>query len=232
MLLSGTLFGQEQAEKIDVKLYSNFDYNPKYMYHRPDSTYGTSDVEYNREINGFSFSPAIVFHNSKGNSHELELSRLSYKNSYIKKYYVKDSSENHIDIYSGELKAQFEVFLRYEYKILLFKKKDWKKLRPIIGFSATSFYHWEKEEPMMSSLFSESISSLGLSLSLVPRVRYNLNDRWYLDFNVPVSILTASYTTYKNEDHALSIENRKKSIIDFYNTPISLAVRFGIGFTI
>jgi hypothetical protein len=104
------------------------------MYHRPDSTYGTSDVEYNREINGFNFSPAIVLQNSKGNSHELELSRLSYKNSYVKKYYVKDSSEKHIDIYSGELKTQFEAFLRYEYKILLFKNKDWKKLRSNSGY--------------------------------------------------------------------------------------------------
>jgi len=229
LFLSGTLLGQEQAKKIDVKLYTNFDYTPKYIYHKPDTLNGAENIEYNREINGFNFSPVIVFHNKKGNSSEIEISRLNYKTSYTEDYYILDSTDSHIDVFSSLYKMQFEIFLRYEYKILLFKKKDWEKLKPIIGFSATPFYHWEKEAPMVSSSFSKSASSIGLSLSLVPRVRYNLNEKWYLDFNVPVSIFTASYNTFKNNNPVISIENRKESTIDFYNTPIGLAIRFGVG---
>lgn len=229
LFLSGTLLGQEQAKKIDVKLFTNFDFTPKYIYLNKDTNWN-ENIEYNREINGFNFSPAIVFHNKKGNYSEIEISRLNYKSTYNEDYFVLDSSDSHNDVLSSEYKMQFEIFLRYEYKIVLFKKKDWKKLKPIIGFSATPFYHWEKEEPMVSSGFSKSASYFGLSLSLVPRVRYNLNEKWYLDFNVPVSLFNLSYNTFKNENPAISIENRRESSIDFYNTPIGFAVRFGVGY--
>lgn len=226
--MSGTLWGQEQAKKIDIKLYTNFDYTPEYIYHNSDTINET--IEQNNEFNGFNFSPAIVFYNKKGNSSEIELSRLSYKNAFNKKYYVLDSTASHIAVFSGEYKQQFDIFLRYEYKIFLFKKNEWEKLKTIIGFSAMPFYHWEKEDPLLSSGFSTSSSYIGLSLALVPRIEYNINERWYFDFNVPVSILRANFMTFKNNNPAISIENRVESVINFYQTPISFAIRFGVGF--
>ena len=73
---------------------------------------------------------------------------------------------------------------------------------------------------------------IGLYLSVIPRIEYSINERWYFDLNIPVAIVTTHYTVIKNEDPLLSSEERTKEYMDFYNTPVSLAIRLGIGFRI
>ena len=168
LFLSLNLLGQEPSKSFDIKLYTNFDYTPKYLYHETDTMNGSSIREYEKEINCFNFSPALAFHGRKGNSSEIELSRLRYANNYSNEYSVIDSSGAEIDEYPGNYKKEFESYIRYEYKLHLFKKKDWETIKPILGFSATPFFQWNKSEPLLSNEYTSSNTSEGLYLSIVP----------------------------------------------------------------
>ncbi len=232
LFLSFNLFSQDQSGRVGIKLYTNFDYTPKYLYHDTDTMNGSSIREYEKEINGFNFSPALVFQDRKGNSSEIELSRLRYANNYSNEYSVIDSTGAEINEYPGSYKKEFELFIRYEYKLHLFKKKDWETIIPILGFSATPFFQWNKSEPLRSYEYTSSNTSLGLYLSIIPRVEYVINERWYLDLNIPIALVTTHYTRIRHDNPTLPIDERVVSIFEFYNGPVSFAIRFGIGIKI
>lgn len=232
LFLSVNLFSQKLTERVAVKLYTNFDYSPKYIHHESDTTNGITLVEYEKEINGFNFSPALVLYNKKGNSSEIEISRLRYSNNYNKEYNDIDSTGNVVNILSGNRIKQFELFIRYEYKLYMFKNKDWKTIKPIIGFSTTPFVQWSKLAPLLSTEYSSSKTSVGLYLSVIPRIEYVINERWYLDLNLPLSLITTHYTTIRDDNPMLPQNERVESFFDLYNGPVSFAIRFGIGFII
>lgn len=227
LFFSTNLLSQESAERTDIKLYTNFDLTPKYLYNDSDTL-----REYEKEINGFNFSPALVFYSQNGNSSEIEISRFRFSNIYNKKYSLIDSIGAEETILSADYEKQFELFLRYEYKLALFKKKEWEKFKAIIGFSATPYFQWIKHQPEVSNEFSRSRTTVGLFMSVIPRVEYKLNDRWYLDLNIPLSLATMNFITNRSSNPLLPIEERKVSIIDFHNGPIAFAVRFGVGYVI
>jgi hypothetical protein len=227
LFLSVNLFSQDLSKKIDFKLYTNFDYTPKYLYNDSDTL-----REYEREINGFNFSPALVFNTQSGNSSEIEISRFRFSNIYNKEYSTINSTGAVEDIISGDYKKQFELFLRYEYKIGLLKKKGWERFKPVIGFSATPYIKWNKNIPGLSNTFSTSRTTVGLFMSVIPRIEYKLNDKWYLDLNIPLSVLTMDFITNKADNPNLPIEERTVHTVEFYNGPIAVAVRFGVGYMI
>jgi len=233
LLVSVNLFGQnnfDDKKPIGVKLYSNFDFSSKYINYETDTINGTSLNGYMKEINGFNFSPSLVFYTKKGNSSEIEISRLKYSNNFNQEYTQLDSSGAILNIFAGNTQKRFELYLRYEYKLSLFKKKDWKKIKPIIGFSGTPFLTWDKTEPILNTEFTKNRTIVGLFLSVIPRIEYSINERWYLDLNIPLAIVTTHYTSIRNNDP--SLEERSRNIFDFYNGPISYAIRLGIGFKI
>lgn len=230
LILSISLFGQEKTIKEkSLKLYTNFNLTSYYPDSSSNSQPGFTRMNYEKEMSVFNFSPAIVFRNQKGNSHELELSRLWIQKQTTETYDVLDSTGQIVNTISGETVNRFHIQLRYEYTIGLFKKKNWVKLNPSIGFSAAPFYRWEKYSYPISTQFPISKSSLGIYLAVIPRIQYNLNEKWYLDLNVPISIVTVQFNTQRNEDPSIPVNQRTTNTIGFYNTPFGYAIRFGLG---
>ena len=232
LFLSLNLLGQEQTERVNFKLYTNFDYSPKYINHESDIDDGYSLRENEKEINGFNFSPALVFFNRKGNSSEIEISRFKYLNKFNKVYTVIDSTDAVGSTLLGSYDKQFELFVRYEYRLHLLKNKNEKALKPIIGFSATPFFQWNISDPVLSNEYPSSKASIGLYLSVIPRIEYAINERWYLDLNIPLALVTTHYTRIRHDSPLLPENKRLETIVDFYNGPVSFAIRFGVGIKI
>jgi len=225
-------FGQDTMRNNGLMLYTNFDFNPMYLYMESETMNDTTRVIYQKEWNGFSFSPAFIHYNKKDNSSEIEISRLKFENDYVKEYTVEDSTGEMIEVLSGAIVKQFELFLRYEYKVRLFKDKDWEKINPSIGFSATPFFKWYRNDPLVTTEFSSSNTDIGVYFSVIPGIEYCINDKWYIGLNMPLAILTACYTTITNDNPIVSVNERKQSSISYYNLPVGIAIRIGIGFRI
>lgn len=229
VILSISLFGQDVSKGKSLKLYTNFNLTAFYPDTSSNNQPGFTRMNYEKEMSVFNFSPAVVFHNKKGNSHELELSRLWMQKQFLETYDVLDSTGQTVNIVSGETVSRFHIQLRYEYTIGLFKKKNWKKLNSAIGFSAAPFYKWEKYSYSVSMPFPVSKSAFGIYLAVIPRIQYNLTEKWYLDLNVPITLVTMQFNNEKNEDPSIPVEQRTNSTIGFYNTPFGYAVRLGLG---
>lgn len=233
LFVSAHIFGQEntkETKQIDLKIYTNFSFTSNYTELGKGSINGTTKLEHTKGFDGFRFSPAIVFYNKKGNSSEIEISRLKYSNNYKEEYISLDSTGAKLTTVSGYTQKEFEFYFRYEYQLRLFKKKNWKTIKPSLGFSATPFVAWNKTEPVLSTEFASSKTIIGVYLSVIPRIEYAINEKWYLDLNFPIAIATAHFTSMKNEDPSLSSEESNINNFDFYNAPWDFAIRFGLGF--
>ena len=233
LFVSTHIFGQEntnKAKQIDLKLYTNFSFIHRYTELGKDTLNGTTRLEHTKDFYGFSFSPAFVFYNKKGNSSEIEISRLNYTNNYIKEYTQLDSTGAIMHVISGHTKKEFDFHFRYEYQLRLFKKKDWKRINLSIGFSATPFVEWNKTEPTLSTEFVSSKTIIGVYLSVIPRIEYTINEKWYLDLNIPIAVANAYYTSIKDEDPSIPSEESNVNSFNFYNAPRDLTIRFGLGF--
>lgn len=229
LIISSTIYAQEDERKNEFKLYSSFDYSPKNIDHKIDSANGYEIIFEEKEIRAFNISPAFVFVNKKGNSSELELSRIGYYQNYDKEFTLIDSTGVEYNV-EGAKQNFFELFIRYEYKWHLFKKKKWEKFAPIIGVSATPFYQGSWIKSLKSTDFPISKMSYGMYFSAIPRLEYNFTEKLFIDLNVPINFLRLAYTRVKTEDPRIPVENRTTSGFSADSGPISFSVRLGIGY--
>ncbi len=233
--ISSGLIGQEQevvTKNIEVKLYGNYDptnatslISANYYY---DSVTNVSTRDQMRISHGFNFSPSLVVKNQNGNSSEFTLSRLKFlKASQIndQRKYVTDST---LILHSGLQQSLFDLHLRYEYKVALFKRKTDRKLRSVIGFSASPFITQHKVTPLSSAYFPVKQTNLGTYFSVIPRFEYDINQTWYIDFNVPFSIGTYTYSSFKADNPTIAMQERTTTTIGF-DTSVNASFRLGIG---
>ena len=229
MLTPALLLAQEKERTIDFKFYGNINLYQKYTYHDYVWSNNQSHVEYKREVSGFNFSPAITINKANGNGHEFELSRLGFSNNYDKSYLQSDSTGLITNVIGEYSTKSFDLTLRYEYQVGLFKKKDWEKLKLTLGFSLAPFISTSNFTPMTSTSFTTSVTSYGLATSLIPRIKYALNEKWYLDFNIPFNINNLYVNTVNNQNPAIPVDQRKETTINAYSGPINASIRIGIG---
>ncbi len=232
ILIVCSISASSQEDKADraLKLYTNFDFTPQYFYPESENTDGISRIIYEEEINGFNFSPAFAFYNKNGNFSELEISRIRFGSDFTKEYNYEDSTGRIINVLSEGSVKEFEFFLRYEYNVKLFKNKHWKNLSTSLGFSATPFFTWSKRIPSTSNEFMTSTTSVGLYLSVIPGIEYRLGEKWFIDFDVPLAVVTSRYTLFTVDNPVIPQHERTQGTIGFYNGPVGVAIRLGVGF--
>lgn len=223
-------YSQDTPKKLSFLFYSNFDLSSRYLYRGEGSTDGVSHRLYTREFNGFGFSPAVKIKNPRGNAHYLEISRLRYDNDYSEEYFYVDSTGVASPAIAGEDVRHFECYLRYEYSLGLFKRRNWEKLGLSLGFSACPFFNRNKTIPLLSSEYPITTTSTGVYLSVIPRIEYNINEKWFLDVNLPLALVTAEYMLTRIDNPAIEPNQRLNGIFDFRQGPIGVAVRLGLGF--
>jgi len=228
--ISMTVYSQNSTHPVSIALYSNFNLNSNYITHGQGPSEGTIHTEFEREFYGFNFSPAVEINTDKGNYHSVEISRLAYNNNYNKEYYIVDSTGAISQVLSASTAQAFNCFLRYEYTITLFKKQNWEKFGTAIGFSATPFFRWSKSNSSISSEFPVTKTGTGIYLSVIPRLTYSFSEKWFIDLNVPLALVTAQYNSIKTDNPVLPVNQRNTATFDFHQGPIGVAVRLGVGY--
>jgi len=232
LLLTNSLVAQTTDRQYELKLYSNFEYNTQFIYPNLNSVQGVNFTKHDDVFKAFSFSPAFAYKTGKGNSSELEISSLNYKKQVHSHLVVRDTSLNFITASAGNIKSTFHVFLRYEYKVSLFKKKRFENFDASLAFSASPFYIWNEYEPYSSTEFAYSNSTVGVLLSLIPRFEYHFNDKWYLDLNFPIRAANFDLTSTNIDDPTLPVLDRKSRDFDYFDGPFGYSARLGIGMRI
>lgn len=225
------LNGSAQDDKNirEIKLYSNFawQYSKETVGFDTVSNNPITETNYSTEL-GY-FSPGIGFSTPKGNFHELELSRLLF-NQTDQETIIETIDGSTYQVIDGQRNTDVLIALRYEFNYMFLKNKDNRRIKPSLGFGVRPSYSRSAVNSKLSSVFYARETSIAALFSIVPRVKYDLNDKWFFDLNVPFNFAQIGLLTKQVENPALPVNQRTISTFNFLTAPTNYLIRFGIGF--
>lgn len=232
MFAGRTTLGQEDQKKTLVKLYSNVSITITETPEIFNSDLQITTTEKNKELQIGYFTPSIGFNLPNGNYHEFGISRLLINKTDNVSYSIDDSAGQSNLLVSGDITTDLLIDLRYEYNFMLLKKKSESKLRPFLGFSVDPYFSRKRFNPKISTSFPMNENKLGATFSVIPRLVYNINERLFLDLNIPLPIADINLTSIRLDKPDLSINERTTSTIILGAFPAKFLIRFGIGIKI
>lgn len=229
ILIASALHAQPASEVHFIKGYYNFAYSnePKNEFFFKDNLVKSYESQYDL---GY-LTPAFTIYNEKGNFHEFEISRIKFTSGRYT-FFNEDSAGTIGNANFSAAENSLHLGLRYEYAIRLNLGSESSKLSAYLGFAGSPYFKSVNIKPEVSESFSESQSQLGLVLSLVPHITYSLSPKWYLDLNLPLSVVDVAYINFKTNDPVYQLEQREVSTSELSTFPSDFLVRFGIGFKI
>lgn len=229
MTISSTALSQNTHLnfKHGLKLYNLSSYEGRSWQKRPPNSSGNYYF-YHESIYRL-LQPTIAFqwNPGKGNFHELSLEDLKYEiaSNWTE---LRNDSLNIQTPLNGERVTETAIALRYEYILVLNKKKECR-LVPSIGFGVSPYYRSYKVQPMIASFFPMSEKIMGLRTFITPRLNYFIGSRFFLDLNVPLCFTEAVFVSEREEDPSIPQEEREVSTLGMKMFSNILAVRLGIG---
>lgn len=211
-------FGQEmEQKKYGFKLYSQIVINKEEM----PSVYSSLTLR-NRQFHFL--SPAFAVYLSKGNFHELSIA--DFHISKTSGDYVIHPSHPYPYMYNDFKKSIQSFSLSYEYNFTWVKDNE-SKFQPFIGLSLDPSFYRSKYIPLVPHEYVQVHSTQKSVFSLIPRINYELNEKWLLDFNFKGELASISRNTSRNENPGIPIRMRKVSSTDLTYFPSNYVFRLG-----
>lgn len=220
--------GQENTGQKAFKLYTNFMYKDPVRTEFAGPGSNTITVEQYSSIRTGYFTPAVVLSGTNGHFHEFELSELAINRTDEKVTYVY-GADSASQIVSGERTIDLGLTLRYTYNLNLLKDKPDARFRPVIGFSVGPYISRSSMKPYVSLSYPTNETRIGISMGIIPGIQYNINHNWYLEFNVPVSVVDLEIHSEKIDNPVMAAEHRKNSTFKIQEFPAQVHLRLGAG---
>lgn len=182
--------------------------------------------------------PTIAYQwkTKKQNFHEIEITNFSLNRSSTRTELVGDSippgGPGYIGIpIDGGKTINALISLKYEY-IMTFQKLKEKKLVPSFGFAINPYFKQTNFEPVLATIYSTQEQFFGARFFVTPRLTYYLTSKFFIDFNIPLCVLSTYFLTDRIEDPVLPINERQTNTFSFETFPSILSARIGIGIKI
>jgi hypothetical protein len=173
--------------------------------------------------------PTVAFQwkTKKNNFHEIELTNFSINKVGTKTEVINDTTHTRQTVSDGNLRT-ISIAMRYEYICNFNKSKD-TKLVPSLGFGINPYYQRNSYIPTISSSFSTSETGIGAKFFVTPRLTYYLLPKLFVDVNLPICITDSYMITNKDDNPALTAQDRTISSFNFQEFPKAFSGRIGIG---
>lgn len=208
---------QTLAQDKAIRLYTNF------LWYSYSSDYGSSSYS-----NFGKITPSFSMNTEKGNFHEFELTSFSFGKSSSKKYTL-DTNTNAMMLISGSNNNAQIFGVKYEFSLKLLKKST-SKLQPYIGFATNVNFRRSARNPVLATMFYSNSTSLYTAFFITPRLIYNLNEKWFFDFNVPFNL--ANFGVYRSRylNPNIPVNNQITYSTDFKFIPRQFTFKLGVGY--
>jgi hypothetical protein len=231
LFLTFILFSKTYAQEKAVKL--NFGAKLTETERTKLNSLTSLRVEKQKNIDFGKITPSFINFYENSNFLEFEISDLSFtKENYEQDVIVTDSVGNARTLPTdGGESESIKLGFRYEYTVALIKNKT-TKFKPYLGFGLNPHFNFTSFSPYTSNKFYMSQKHVGLLFQITPRVIKHLNEKWFLDLNIPISIGEVSYSNFKDTDPSRSAQERVISTIDLDLFPINYQLKLGIGLKI
>lgn len=190
-----------------------------------------STVNKKSQLNLGSLTPAFTWGLKNGRFHEVEISEMNFNRNFQQTSQI-DFGSGGLSITEGERVYNLSLAMRYEYSVYSEKRAKKSKLVPALGGSIQPYFHYIATVPAVATRYRTGLSSFGAVVNFIPRVYYNMNKKWFLDLNIPLTLAkiggessTVENSLIRDEDQRVTNFN-----LDFVTTDI--LVRFGVGMRI
>ena len=161
------------------------------------------------------FSPSVQVWSEKGLRHWVEWSSFAYAND-------QNTTGNF---------SEFETAFRYEIDYPLWGADQASSF--YFGASVQLFYRFFQFSPTVTDLFSADFFQAGTRYALIPVFKQDLNQKFYVEFALPVHIGSFSWDKNRTENPSLPPRQQETTTINIDLNPArQVAIRFGIGLRI
>jgi hypothetical protein len=222
-------FAQEEEKEIEhsLKIYASFQYLPagsfpQYYFDLPDFSYNSTALGFYRENkskNRFvEFSLSFSKRSDEGNVFQRTIDTSTLFNPPVMFF---------TNTYFGK-SNELNIGLRFERRRWI-EKISSEKIK--IGFSSSlrAFAHFSDIETAESEVFPSNREQYYLTLGFVPRIRYDLNSKFYFSLNFPFDILGFGIEKETIENPVLTINQQEQGGFNFDIGGEAL-IRFGVGY--
>ncbi len=230
LFLSGRMpaSGQDMAGSTVIKMFANFFYTDPVRTESQGPGMNTVTVEQYSYIRTGYFTPAVSFERLNGDFHEIELSELMINRTDQKVSY-KFTDDSTSLLVSGERTIDLGLAFRYEYNLNLMKNRPDARFRPFIGFAASPYFSRASIKYFVSLTYPESETRFGVALAIVPGIQYNINENWFLEFNIPLTIADVILKFDSVDNPVLDTSLRKTATLEILEFPAQIHLRLGAG---
>ncbi len=166
------------------------------------------------------FSPALGIYHANGSLSEIELTTLSF------------GSEDRINLIEGNNRdvagktTMFGLGVRYEYDFPLFQKDA---LSLYAGASVNPTILSKNLKPDSEFLYTTKTGSFRLPFAIIPKVIYNMGERFFMTYSIPITILEIASNSIKYESTVVPSGGEKISDGATTFLPARTHIRIGVG---
>lgn len=175
------------------------------------------------------FYPSLAYTHYKPNGHFTEMAftfiQFQYRDEIDLETIVFDSSV--VDIPTrGEKLLAMKIGLRFDYNIPLFSSEN---NLFYLGFSSEPIFSYTQTLPYTQANFPSKIFEMKNIVAIMPRFIKNINKKVFVDFNVPISLLSTTYKYENTENPILPTYARRKFTVKSAFFPPNYQFRIGLG---
>lgn len=157
------------------------------------------------------------------------MTRLRFDREMPKTQVINDSTGQVIGTTYRSRTMDLAFEMRYEY-IWAFALKPESKWRGSLGLGFSPYFSHSASAPGNSSEFGSSRTNVGFKTSLIPRFNYQINERWMLDFNLPLNFYNSYFDVQRTDNPEVPLEQREVSTFNLEAFTGGIEFRMGLGF--
>jgi len=218
---------QKEAYKKVLKIYNLSSYSQGRFV---DSDSFSTNIN---NINSFQIlHPTVAFawKTKNSNYHEIELVDAIVNGFKNKSTFFATANPGNSAVSGGVAKSTY-IRLRYEF-IYEFMKDAKSDVTASVGLALQPNFIYFKTKPFSTKNFPSTNSGIELYGFVIPRINFKIDERSFVNINVPIALFDINY--FKSTVRNPSVSIRSQSVADWHYTilPQNYYVRIGYAYLI
>lgn len=210
-----------------LQIYTGFSLGEEILSTRYDVATGerTTQAERTFAADGFSLGLTVPAPNDRA-FHQFDVAQLVFNRRRTETFQV-DNDPNVIEGLAERLRTDHRIHLRYSRNAPL-RDAD-ERVQIYLGIGGLVYFEAARFQPSITTAFPERRRDLGLRAQLIPRIRFPLNERLFVESFLPISVAELELDRLRIENPLLPEEQQieQSFLFDFF--PPAFEFRVGLG---
>ena len=221
-----SLTAQETTATRTLNIYTGFSLGEEILSTSYDVGTGERTTQAERTFAADGFSLGLTLPAKGRTFHQFDVAQLIFNRRRTETFQVLNDP-NVIEGLAERLRTDHRIHLRYSRNAAL-RAAD-EKVQIYLGIGSLVYFEAARFRPSIPTAFPEYRRDLGLRAQLIPRIRFPLNERMFVESFLPISVAQLELDRVRIENPLLPVEQQieQSFLFDFF--PPAFEFRVGIG---